>query len=338
DVANFPDQLPQRVALVNSATILTERLGEADSGFRALHTAARQTIEATVATVNSLAEEIAAINHAVATSSGGTNTNDLLDQRDAAVSRLAELTGARVSQRDNGTIDVYVGNSSIVQGSRTFELSVTETADPGLTPVGLQRTDIMIGGSVRMTSLGGELAGHVSNVNSAIPSALSTLDGVAAQLISDVNALHATGEDLDGNVGGAFFSGTSAATISVDAAILADPRAVAAASPGSGIRDGEIALGIAELRNSATGADSLYESFSVSLGLATSSLQRRSSAQSEAAAKVDEARLAARSVSLDEEMVDLVATQRAYEASARVVSAIDQMLDTLVNRLGTVGR
>ena len=196
----------------------------------------------------------------------------------------------------------------------------------------------MIGGSVRMTSLGGELAGHVSNVNSAIPSALSTLDGVAAQLISDVNALHVAGEDLDGNVGGAFFSGTSAATISVDAAIIADPRAVAAASPGSGIRDGEIALGIAELRNSATGADSLYESFSVSLGLATSSLQRRSSAQSEAADKVDEARLAARSVSLDEEMVDLVATQRAYEASARVVSAIDQMLDTLVNRLGTVGR
>ena len=45
-----------------------------------------------------------------------------------------------------------------------------------------------------------------------------------------------------------------------------------------------------------------------------------------------------RSVSLDEEMVDLVATQRAYEASTRVVSAIDQMLDTLVNRLGTVGR
>ncbi|MGA0270776.1 MAG: flagellar hook-associated protein FlgK, partial [Ilumatobacteraceae bacterium] len=179
DVANFPDQLPQRVALINSATILTERLGEADSGFRALHTSARQTTEATVATANSLAEEIAAINHAVATASGGTNTNDLLDQRDAAVSRLAELTGARISQRDNGTIDVYVGNSSIVQGSRTFELSVTDTADPGLTPVGLQRTDIMIGGSVRMTSLGGELAGLVSNVNSSIPSALSTLDGVA---------------------------------------------------------------------------------------------------------------------------------------------------------------
>ena len=338
DVANFPDQLPQRVALVNSATILTERLGEADSGFRALHTSTRQTTEATVATANSIAEEIAAINHAVATASGGTNTNDLLDQRDAAVSRLAELTGARISQRDNGTIDVYVGNSSIVQGSRTFELSVTDTADLGLTPVGLQRTDIMIGGSVRMTSLGGELAGLLSNVNSSIPSALSTLDGVTAQLISDVNTLHTTGEDLDGNAGGAFFSGTSAATISVDAAIVADPRTIAAASPGSGIRDGEIALGIAELRNSATGADSLYESFSVTLGLATSSLQRRSSAQSEAAAKVDEARLAARSVSLDEEMVDLVATQRAYEASARVVSAIDQMLDTLVNRLGTVGR
>lgn len=54
--------------------------------------------------------------------------------------------------------------------------------------------------------------------------------------------------------------------------------------------------------------------------------------------RVDEARLAARSVNIDEEMIDLVAAQRAYEASARMINAVDEMLDILVNRLGLVGR
>ncbi|MGA0398238.1 MAG: FlgK family flagellar hook-associated protein, partial [Ilumatobacteraceae bacterium] len=59
DVANFPDQLPQRVALVNSARILTERLGAADSGLRQLRQTAVETAEATVASANVLANEIA---------------------------------------------------------------------------------------------------------------------------------------------------------------------------------------------------------------------------------------------------------------------------------------
>ena len=41
---------------------------------------------------------------------------------------------------------------------------------------------------------------------------------------------------------------------------------------------------------------------------------------------------------LDEEMIDMVAAQRAYEASARVITAVDEMMDVLVNRLGLVGR
>ena len=43
-------------------------------------------------------------------------------------------------------------------------------------------------------------------------------------------------------------------------------------------------------------------------------------------------------VNLDEELADLVSAQRAYEASARMISAVDQMLDTLINRTGIVGR
>ena len=64
----------------------------------------------------------------------------------------------------------------------------------------------------------------------------------------------------------------------------------------------------------------------------------RASAQQSVLQRIDEARLAARAVNIDEEMVDLVSAQRAYEASSRVINSIDEMLDILVNRLGLVGR
>lgn len=338
DVANFPDQAPQRVALVNSASILAERLGAADSGLRQLRQTAVETAESVVASVNVLAEEIATLNSAITSSSSNMNKNDLLDQRDVAVRRLAEFTGALVVDRDDGSLDAYIGNSTVVQGGSTFELSVAETTDPSLTPVGVQRVDVLVGGSVRLTSIGGELAGVLTSANSTAPGALAALDDVAATLSSTVNTAHHAGEDLTGSAGGDFFTGSTAATIAVHSDISNDPSRIAAAAPGAGSRDGSVALTIADLRVSSSGADSAYESFSVMLGMSTASVERRAAAQSATASKIDESRLAARSVSLDEEMVDLVATQRAYEASARVVSAIDQMLDTLVNRLGTVGR
>ena len=39
-------------------------------------------------------------------------------------------------------------------------------------------------------------------------------------------------------------------------------------------------------------------------------------------------------VSMDEEMADLVKYQRAFQASSRVFSVVDELLDTVVNRLG----
>jgi len=44
------------------------------------------------------------------------------------------------------------------------------------------------------------------------------------------------------------------------------------------------------------------------------------------------------SVDLDEEMTNILAYQRAYQGAARVLTAVDEMLDTLINRTGLVGR
>ena len=65
---------------------------------------------------------------------------------------------------------------------------------------------------------------------------------------------------------------------------------------------------------------------------------RRLEIQDNILGQVDAAREAESGVSLDEEMTTMLAFQKAYEGAARFVSAIDQMLDTLINRTGVVGR
>lgn len=338
DLANFPDALPQREAAIQSAVTVTGRLNEIDRQLRQLHETTKESLQSDVARVNALTSEIATLNEAISAVATDLSPNDLLDQRDLAASSLAQLVGARTRTRADGSMDVYLGNTTLVQGSRTFTVEVAETTDATLSPLGFQRVGLEVAGLVTVTDIAGSLGGKLDGLNGTVPDSINSLNEVAQQLITDVNTLHQAGEDLDGATGGTFFDGSDAGTISVSAGIQSDARLVAAASLSGGTRDGSNAADIANLRSSTTGADATAVSFVATLGLTTQAVGQRASAESDAFQRVEEARLTARSVNVEEEMVDLIEAQRSYEAAARVVSTIDQMLDTLVNRLGVVGR
>lgn len=338
DLANFPDALPQREAAIQSAVTVTGRLNEIDRQLRQLHETTKESLQSDVARVNALTSEIATLNEAISAVATDLSPNDLLDQRDLAASSLAQLVGARTRTRADGSMDVYLGNTTLVQGSRTFTVEVAETTDATLSPLGFQRVGLEVAGLVTVTDIAGSLGGKLDGLNGTVPDSIDSLNEVAQQLITDVNTLHQAGEDLTGATGGPFFDGSDAGTISVSAGIQSDARLVAAAGPSGGTRDGSNAADIANLRSSTTGADATAVSFVATLGLTTQAVGQRASAESDAFQRVEEARLTARSVNVEEEMVDLIEAQRSYEAAARVVSTIDQMLDTLINRLGVVGR
>lgn len=338
DLANFPDALPQREAAIQSAVTVTGRLNEIDRQLRQLHETTKESLQSDVARVNALTSEIATLNEAISAVATDLSPNDLLDQRDLAASSLAQLVGARTRTLADGSMDVYLGNTTLVQGSRTFTVEVAETTDATLSPLGFQRVGLEVAGLVTVTDIAGKLGGKLDGLNGTVPDSIKSLNEVADQLITDVNTLHQAGEDLNGATGGTFFDGSDAGTISVSAAIQSNARLVAAASPSGGTRDGSNAADIANLRSSTTGADATAVGFVATLGLTAQAVGQRASAESDAFQRVEEARLTARSVNVEEEMVDLIEAQRSYEAAARVVSTIDQMLDTLVNRLGVVGR
>lgn len=84
--------------------------------------------------------------------------------------------------------------------------------------------------------------------------------------------------------------------------------------------------------------DDYYRSSVAQLGVATLEAERMMDNQTLLTEQLENKRQAISGVSLDEEMTNMIKFQHAYSASARVINAMDEMLDLIVNRLGIVGR
>jgi flagellar hook-associated protein 1 FlgK len=185
----------------------------------------------------------------------------------------------------------------------------------------------------------GELKGLIDTRDVTVPGYLAQLDTIASNLITAVNGVHTTGYGLDNVTGRPFFSGISAATMAVDAVIAADPQRIATAAAANQPGDSAIALAIAQLRTTmAAPPEAAYASLIATLGVDSRNAQDKVTNQDTLVQLLSRRREDVSGVSLDEEATNMIRFQRAYEAAARLLTAFDEMLDTLVNRTGIVGR
>ena len=173
---------------------------------------------------------------------------------------------------------------------------------------------------------------------------INDLNTLTAALITQVNAVHQTGFGLDNTTATDFFSGTDAADIAVNPTLVADANKIAAASGASLPGDASSALAIADLQQALTmnGGTGTFEDFyNSAVGrLGVSIQEARSLAQNQEflRAHLQTLRESVAGVNLDEEMTNLIKFQRAFEAAARLISVVDSMLETLINRVGLGGR
>ena len=132
--------------------------------------------------------------------------------------------------------------------------------------------------------------------------------------------------------------GGGAATALGLSVAVTDPADIRAGDPANGGHDGSVADAISQLGTDPDGPDSLWRDFAVGLGVQTQAATQRATVLEAARSTAENLQLSQASVDLDEESVNMLAYQRAYEGAARVLTAIDEMLDQLINRTGVVGR
>lgn len=334
-LTNRPGDASARAELLQRGTTLTDSIRSAYTSVTSLWDSTRDQIGAYVTEINTNSDTIAQLNEAIVrTKQAGMPANELADQRDLAVQRLGELTGGQAMLRVDGSVDVLVNGSSLVNGTNARHLEAygaTRLVDQAGDPVGLRWTDTGADASIPS----GSLAAGLESLTTTLIGVAASLDDVAANLATSVNTQHAAGFDLLGAAGGDFFSGTTAATIEV---AITDPDLVAAAGlaptpPDLSSLDAQNADAIAALATTTTGPDARYRKFVVDLGIQAQSINRRAEIQTAITEDADSARISQSGVSLDEEMTSMITYQRAYEAAAKVMSTIDGTLDTLINSL-----
>jgi flagellar hook-associated protein 1 FlgK len=331
DVANSPGDLAARSALLQQASTAADSLNSRHEGLGALWSATRDQLDALVTDVNTAAAAIADLNQSiVAAQAAELPSNELADQRDQLILNVADLVGATTRRHQDGSVDVLVAGSALVSGSSSRQLvavGARRLEDQAAAPAALRWRDS--GSAATVPS--GQIASAVQTLGTTVPRYSDALDQVAARLASTVNAQHAAGYTLSGAAGGAFFAGTTAATIAV---AVTNPAAVAASATPGGNLDGSNADALAALATVAGGADLTYRQLVAGLGATTHSVNQRAAIQARLTEAAGSAVASTSGVSLDEEMTNMLTYQRAYQAAARVVSTIDSVLDTLINHTG----
>lgn len=342
NVANHAGQPSAANVLLESAGTLATRIGQGYSDAVDQWSTTRSQADSLVSEINTTAIQVAALNDQVRqVKAAGGSPNELIDKRAVLTTKLATLAGATVVDRADGSADVLVSGNPLVAGSKTHALVIsgaTRLTDAGTQPVTIS-WDSRPGDSADVTN--GKLAAAVSALGAtgSIASAANTYNALATTLANTVNAVHATGATPSGTTNLAFFSFDASKPAALGLTVVpTDVSGVAAGIPGAGGASGGIADAIANLSKSPTGPDAAWSDFVVSVGIATRRTTDQAAVATKAAASAESLQLSETGVDMDEETTQLLTYQHAYQGAARVMTAIDEMLDTLINRTGLVGR
>ncbi|MFC6154141.1 flagellar hook-associated protein FlgK [Nocardioides yefusunii] len=337
DLANSPDGAAARSQIIDRATLLAEAVGAQNNSVVQEEKDQKVRLDAMVTEVNTLAADLASTNKSIAIAGfSGSDPNVLLDQRDQLSLRLAQLTGGTATQRADGGFDFAVGGVSLVDGMESGTFAVVggaATSAPVGTPVAFTVT---AGGTSTAVPAGikGEIGATAELLTETLPAYRESLGEVVRALATQINTQHAAGFDQNGDVGGDFFTFDPADPAGTLKVAFSDTAKVAASAYAGGGFDGSNASKLADT----SAAEDAYQKLVNSLGSTVASAKRLTTNQQALTDQVDNAREQMSGVSNDEELVNMVAAQRSYEAASRIMSTLDSMLDTLINRTGLVGR
>ncbi|WP_422446902.1 flagellar hook-associated protein FlgK [Thermoanaerobacterium sp. DL9XJH110] len=297
-------------------------------------------ISVKVEEVNTLSKQISELNAQIQQLEiAGVTASDLRDKRDVLLDELSKLLQINTYEDENGQFTVNVGGTILVKGSEHERMKF----DQGDLSSGIKwetyNTDVNLSK--------GELKGLINLRDNKIKAYINSIKTFAKTFAEKFNEIHKGGFDLNGDPGVEFFIFTDSESgdfLSVNKVIQDDLSKIAAAATKTGIPgDNRNAIKLANLKFEKIAElngtlDDYYGALISRLGIDSQEANRMMESQEFMVSQLDQQRKEISAVSLDEEMAKMVMYQHAYNAAARVVTAIDEMLDTVVNRMGITGR
>jgi flagellar hook-associated protein 1 FlgK len=343
DLANTPDSGAAAAVVIESAGELAARIGD---GYRAVASqwaGMRGSVDRAVGQVNEAAGRIADLNREIRDAlSSGRSANELIDRRDSLVQTVSRLTGARGTLEADGTMTVRIDGNALVAGvdSRSLVVDGPTSIDAGGRVVVSWAGDSGFPISVDSGELGA-MTGMLApdDDGGMLASLASSYNAVATALAKAVNEQHRAGVTTSGVPGGDFFSLSPVGPAALGLRVaVQSPADLALAEPGAGAIDSGNADAISQLGRGAGSPDRIWADLVSGFAVGTAGDVQRARLSEAASVSAVTAQRSVAAVDGDEETISLLTHQSAYQAAARVLTAVDEALDVLINRTGLVGR
>jgi flagellar hook-associated protein 1 FlgK len=293
--------------------------------------------------LNEIGTQIAALNRQIAGGElGGDMANDLRDKRNLLIDELSKLAYVQVEESPTGAANIYIGSMEFVNAHEVHRLAAVES-----TRADKHQTDIVweySGAPVQF--FGGEVDALIQARDVWLPETRDALDTLAATLVSQVNALHRQGVTPDGRTGIAFFDPRSidARSIQLHPAIADTSQQSIAVGRTAAESDVDIAQAIADLAelgvmpDGRTSLNGFYDSVVGTIGVRSAEAKEVTDTQTLLVGQLENQRQSVMGASIDEELANMIKYQHAYEAAARVITTMDEAINTVINGMGIVGR
>ena len=285
---------------------------------------------------NSLASELASLNTLIVNTEQSMQRNqqaiDFRDQRDLLVKDMAKLADVTFAEQADGSYTLTVGDVNtidmVIGGVVQDTLAYTFTAGPPPSSAITWAVD---------TSTLDSPTGGIDGLKDAydfIQARIGDMETYATEFAQAMNAQHALGFDLSCTAGGNLFDATTPGGMTV---LITDPDDVAAADNATNTGDGDNALAmwnalhtpVAGIGNDTfrNHADRLVDIVAIEKNRAETLLRSSSSSVEMFKQLISEKS----GVSIDEEMVDMLETQRAFQGAAKFIRAVDELIQTVIN-------
>lgn len=330
-----PTSTPLRQGVLSAGQNLVNAFHTASSGLNQIQSGLDQSVGQTVTQVNQLTGQIARVSGQIDTFTGTSNDpSALIDQRNQLVNQLSQLVNVSVTNASSGAFELTTSNgAALVVGNQSFSLSTK--INP---PTGFQDIYSSTGTDITSTISSGQLGGLLQARDQDIPAAETSLDTLAYNAATAFNTQSKAGYDANGNAGANFFTPLSGVAGSAGQIALAisDPSLIAASSDGAPGSNGN-ALALAGIQNQALiGGQSVtdyYSNLVDTVGNDVANANGQQQTVNSVLTQLQNQQNSLSGVSIDQQAAMLVQYQNAYQASAQVVTVVQQLMQSTLNMM-----
>ena len=335
DFANDADSVTARLNVIGRANDLGTAFHDTYLDLDNIRKEVNVEMQSQIETINNYAQRIAALNEQVYTLTGRSQSpNDLMDQRDQLVKELGQMANITIEEESNGSMTIYLGNETLVFRNeyRTLDWKTDTTGTTGASGGSVVWSDDQR--EVQLYS--GKLYGSLQ-VRDYVTDLLGKLDTMADSIRDQVNALHEDGIGLDGSTGNSFFNtdARGAQALRVNSDLVSNPEKVAGSTI-SATGDNSLAHDIFNLQfnesfdNGQSNFNDYFQQLVIDLGNRIDNATTRADASAASMAQSESWQQQYTGVNLDEEMANMVTVQYAFTAAAKVQTAVDEMIQSLL--------